>query len=151
MMKKSRLREIIREEIHTSSILLETYEDDLKKLKSMGYSVKDELKSGPYTIVLLTMFEQMYQIALSSNNEEFTSNKSQEQRPTKQSNEEILKAWKQVIVRVKEWLNKYKIIYVGTFNENRAKKYKRILDREGFKTTEIEEKIPGSWIFTIEK
>ena len=143
-----------------NNILLEDFQKDINTIKKMGYNIIDQLKTDNWILFLnkaTSPFnnETFYEIGLTANNSGFIRFEDQMKKPTSFDIQTILKARSQIIPQIKEWIKKYEIIFVGSFNYERILIYKKILNKF-FETSEInempfEEGFPKSWAFKILK
>ncbi len=113
----------------------ESLQDEIDKLIGYGFELVDRCDVGTY-VMLLLKGEGYYQIALTTGDEEFTTFDSQKKRPTTQS--KIVMMSKKLINTVKNWLDTYGDIMVGSFNKKRTLAYWRIFNNYGFVTSDIE-------------
>lgn len=139
-----------------ANILIENLDSEISRLKNMGYELIDRYSSGIYTALLLYNTEEgIYEISLTSNDQEFTTSQSQMKQAPK-SNKTPLASFKDIADKVKEWLGKYGDLVVGSLNQSRTYKYNQILSKLGFKVGKVSHDppsmdFPESWNFTIFK
>lgn len=144
---------IINEEIQT--FYNESLDSEVEKLRNYGYEVVDRYDLNNYSVLLLKIEDtDFYEVSLTSNDEEFTTYNSQITKPTKVDNRTILETYRKIMSKVKQWLNKYSMLHVGSFNQKRTDKYHRLFRGFGFKVTPIFHNPAGSvfpenWMFQI--
>ena len=137
-------------------ILKEDLDNEISKLKAMGYDIVDKYSSGIYTALLLyNPEEDIYEVSLTSNDQEFITFQSQVKKSS-ESDKAPLASFKNIALKVKEWLNKYGDLVVGSLNRARTYKYNQILSKLGFNVGEISHdppsiNFPESWNFIIYK
>jgi hypothetical protein len=118
--------------------LNEGMEDELEKLSEYGYSVVESYTAEPYTMLLLHNTEEdIYEISLTTDEDEFTSFESQISKPPKHKVNYVKKI-KQLVDKLKDWLKEYGDLFVGSFNKERTYKYKRIFSNMGLNVGEIQ-------------
>lgn len=133
--------------------LSEGLEDELEKIKEYGYEVVERYSAEPYNMLLLHNTEEdIYEVSLTTNEDEFTSFESQVSKsPTHKSN--FRQIAKKLINKLKEWLSKYGDLFVGSFNKERTYKYKRIFSNMGLNVGDIQfnsnEDLPDSYDFIV--
>ena len=132
----------------------ENIDDDILKLKKLGYSIIDKQTVGNYTIMLLSLNNNFYEISLTSNGEEFTTSSSQIKKPTMNKSSDILNTYNQFNKIINGWVRKYSPIYVGSFNKERTTKYHNLLKNMGIDVDEIRHddsngEFPESWNFKV--
>ena len=133
--------------------LSEGLEDELEKIKEYGYEVVERYSVEPYNMLLLHNTEEdIYEVSLTTNEEDFTSFESQVSKsPTHKSN--FRKIASKLINKLKEWLSEYGDLFVGSFNKDRTYKYKRIFSNMGLNVGEIQfntnEDLPDSYDFMV--
>ena len=131
---------------------------DVSKLKSFGFEITDSFSFHPYTILLIyDANDDLYQLALSSNDQEFLTFQSQVKQP-QQSAGIPVSSFKALVSKLKDWLDSYGNLMAGSFNKDRAYKYHKLLTKLGFNLDEVSyaekeehHEIPESWNFTIYK
>ena len=139
-----------------ANILIENLDSEISRLKNMGYELIDRHSSGIYTALLLYNTEEgIYEVSLTSNDQEFTTSQSQMKQAPK-SNKTPLASFKDIADKVKEWSGKYGDLVVGSLNQSRTYKYNQILSKLGFKVGKVSYDppsmdFPESWNFTIFK
>lgn len=137
---------------HITNVISEQLNNDLEKLEKTGFKVIEKFVAEPYTMLLL-FNGNFYQVALTTNDDEFTSFESQISKPpTHKSN--FLKIGKKLIDKLKQWSWLYGTLYVGSFNLSRTEKYKRIFNSLGFNIDKIHymkanDVYPESYFFPI--
>jgi hypothetical protein len=121
-----------------SDLMTEMIEDELERLRRAGRTVVDRLYSGPYKIFLLKnevfVYGTEYDVALTSDEEEFTTVHSQRDR---QLGREMMDV-------ARQWTIEYGVIRVGSMNPRKTQKYHSILSAIGFKLSDIEHKLGGT-------
>lgn len=137
---------------HITNVISEQLNNDLEKLEKTGFKVIEKFVAEPYTMLLL-FNGNFYQVALTTNDDEFTSFESQISKPpTHKSN--FLKIGKKLVDKLKQWSWLYGTLYVGSFNLSRTEKYKRIFNSLGFNIDKIHymkanDVYPESYFFPI--
>lgn len=137
---------------HITNVISEQLNKDLEKLENTGFKVIEKFVVEPYTMLLL-FNGNFYQVALTTNDDEFTSFESQISKPpTHKSN--FLKIGKKLIDKLKQWSWLYGTLYVGSFNLSRTEKYKKIFNSIGFNIDKIHymkgnDAYPESYFFPI--
>lgn len=138
------------------STFRESLDSEISRLKSIGYNVVDRYSSGIYTALLLYNTEEnIYEVSLTSNDQEFTTFQSQVKQAPK-SNKTPLASFKDIADKVREWLGKYGDLVVGSLNQARTHKYNQILNKLGFRVGKVSHDppsmdFPESWNFIIFK
>lgn len=146
---------IITEQQFNKLLIMESIENSLNTLLNYGFKIVDKYISNNYTMFLLTLQDtDFYQIALTSNDDDFIDYDSQVKKYSLNSNDIIRKSYRELGNKVKSWVNVYGTIYVGSFNIERTYKYKKLLQNLGLKTSAIhhdesDNQFPESWSFTI--
>jgi hypothetical protein len=182
-MKVSQLRQLIKEEVRSvlydhlpqnrvfesyfegqqSKLRLnirESIDSELEKIKEFGYEEVERFTTPPYTLMLLhNTQENIYEISLTTDEEDFTTFDSQIKRRPKYDQGDggvnFMAASGELISKVREWLKKYGDLFVGSFNERRTNKYHRIFSSLKFTLTKIQYNdnielgLPSSWDFKI--
>lgn len=133
------------------AILLENLESEKKFLEDNDYEWIDDVQLGNYLLFLIKSAEGNYEVGITSFDEEFTSFQAQEKRPAKDS---LHKHLKTILSTLTHWLNRYKLLFVGSFNKERTELYYRVFSKM-FKCSVVEycppeHGLPESWNFTIE-
>jgi hypothetical protein len=102
----------------------------------MGNKIIESYSKYGYD-VFLTHWEQfdIYQIAIQQNGRDFTDINQQFEKKKLKTFPKLYGIY-ELIKLIKEWKHKYKPIYIGTPNEERSKKYFRILSAFGFNLKE---------------
>lgn len=142
--------------VKSTNLLRESLDSEISKLKAMGYEVVDRYTSGVYTAVLLyNTEEEIYEVSLTSNDQEFTTFQSQVKRAS-QSDKTPLASFRDIADKVREWLNRYGDLVVGSLNQARTYKYHQILSKLGFNVGKVTHDppsmdFPDSWNFIIHK
>jgi hypothetical protein len=131
-----------------SSLVIEMIEDELERLRRAGRIVVDRLYSGPYKIFLLKNeffgYGTNYDVALTSDEEEFTTVHSQRDRKLGREMMDIARNWRKISNKLKQWTIEYGQIRVGSMNPRKTQKYHSILSAIGFNLSEIEQKLGGT-------
>jgi hypothetical protein len=136
------------QEILLELLLLAT---DKERLRQYGEEIIDEFKEGSYTLILTkNRYSEYYQVGLTSDEQEFTTSSSQIKKPTDKSTGEIIQTWGRIAKKLKQWVDTYEKIAVGSFNRVRTAKYRRILKNFGLDVSEIYELSHGD-VFYIYK
>jgi hypothetical protein len=126
--------------------LAEAWEDEMNTLKGYGMEVIEQFNSSPYNMLLIK-FGHTYQIALTTNEGDFSSFEAQVSKPpTHKSN--FMKIGKELVVKLEEWLSNYGDLFVGSYNKNRTNKYHRIFSRMGLKIGDIDSADFGNGIIS---
>ncbi len=131
----------------------ESLQDEIEKLSGFGVNVVDRCDVGPYVMLLLHNTEEdIYEVSLTTGEEEFTTFSSQVKRPTTQEN--IVPHMRKLIEKVGQWLSEYGDLVVGSLNKSRTGVYSRIFKNAGFNLSEIEvtpadDNFPESYNFTV--
>jgi hypothetical protein len=133
--------------------LSEGLEDELEKIKEYGYEVVERYSVEPYNMLLLHNTEEdIYEVSLTTNEEDFTSFESQISKPPAHKSN-FRKIASKLINKLKEWLSEYGDLFVGSFNKDRTYKYKRIFSNMGLNVGEIQfntnEDLPDSYDFMV--
>jgi len=133
--------------------LSEGLEDELEKIKEYGYEVVERYSVEPYNMLLLhNTDEDIYEVSLTTNEDEFTSFEAQISKPPKHKSN-FRKIASKLINKLKEWLSEYGNLFVGSFNKERTFKYKRIFSNMGLNVGEIQfnknEDLPDSYDFMV--
>jgi hypothetical protein len=124
------------EKLFNSGIIMESLDDSIiDKLSDYGYKVVDRFDTGEYTMLLLKANDDFYEISLTSKGQDFTTYSSQIKK-SPDSNSGVREREK-LLMKVRDWLNIQSPIMVGTFNNQRAHTYNRILKRAGFNVGEV--------------
>ena len=153
----NKVKSIITEEINDlnskQSILYETFESEMQKLKSFGYELIDKYIINNYIVFLLRL-NDIYEIGLTTNENDFTTYGSQIKKPTEENPRTARSSANKIIDIVKKWIQKYPDIQVGSLNKNRTTKYYILFKKFGFNTSDIEynqgyDMFPESWNFKI--
>jgi hypothetical protein len=114
-----------------TDILLEMIEDELRKLRSMGMEDIDRIDAGPYKMFLLKNqtfhYDSLYDVALTSDDEDFTTPHAQRDRPIGHQMIDIARNWKRLSNKLRQWSIEYGDLRVGSMNRNKTAKYRRIL------------------------
>jgi hypothetical protein len=119
---------------------------DLERLQRYGEEIIEEFEEGPYTLILTkNIHHNMYQIGLTSNEQEFTTSQSQEKKLTDKSVRVVLQSWSRISRKVREWLDKYGEINVGSFNVPRTHKYRRMLSNFGIDCGDVQTNSHGAF------
>lgn len=105
--------------------ILESYQDDIRTLLSYGGKLAEEETVGEYTIALL-LLESEYHVALTRNNQSFMYAISQYK---KSETNDLLKYRKKIETILRDWIRKYNVIEIGSFNHERTLLYKRVFSR----------------------
>jgi hypothetical protein len=140
--------------IRLIDLLRESLDNEIFKLKAIGYEIIDKYTSGIYTAFLLyDPKEDVYEIALTSNDQEFTTFQSQIKKSPQDSKTSVI-SFKDIVFKIKEWLDKYGDLVVGSLNKNRTYKYHQLLKKFGFNVGDISHDkpttyFPESWNFNI--
>ena len=150
---------IISETIANKRFLNEDFNSEINKLKKFGYVLIEKREVNNYILFLVKEPEEgAYEIGITSNNKDFTTQSSQQKIRGGGDGKEfsIAKGFRLVI---SDWLNKYNPIYVGSLNKNKTNKYHNIISRLGFNVGQIDydkpvivdgsEVFPESWNFII--
>lgn len=137
-----------------ASIINESVSDEIERLISYGYEQVERFTFGSYDMILLKG-HGIYEVALSSDDSDFTTFDSQVK---KQTNKDLLSVnivYKKLVEKLKEWIDTYGEMYVGSFNKHRAYKYKQLLSSLGLSTSDVEfcedESWFDSWNFIVSK
>jgi len=152
---ESQLKYILRDE-NLLLYLNETIEDETKKLKEWGYEVVNTYKVNNYTMFLLhNKEEDFYEISLTSNDDDFTTYDNQIKKKSV-NNGVMISSFNLMADRIKEWINRYGILVIGSLNKDRTYKYHKILSSLGFRTTPVkynvgDEHFPDFWDFNIDR
>jgi len=136
------------------NIIQELLDSEVAKLHEFGYTIVDRFDLGPYTMLLLHNEEEdIYEVSLTTEDEEFTTYDSQVTKlPTHSSN--FLKIGKLMVRKVNEWLSLYGDLTVGSLNKERTFKYHRIFHRLGINVGDVEhtppdDNFPDSFNFIV--
>ena len=116
--------------------IYESIDDEIAKLDGYGYKVIDRLDAGPY--IMLLLYDDMYniyEISLTTGDEEFTTFDSQIKRPTTQT--KGFWAFKILMPKVWEWVDKYGKLMVGSMNRSRTFVYARLFKNAGFDISDV--------------
>lgn len=138
----------------------ESIDSELEKIEEFGYEEVERFTTPPYTLMLLhNTQEDIYEISLTTDEEDFTTFDSQIKRKPKYDQGDggvnFRASSDKLISKVSEWLEKYGDLFVGSFNESRTYKYHRIFSGLGFNLTDIQYNsneeigLSPSWDFTI--
>ncbi len=155
---KPYFKDFVNETIH-NNLIKEDFDTEINHLKNYGYKLIDKRVINKYILFLVKEpHKGLYEIGITSNNRDFTTPQSQEKIPGVGGGDEFSTA-KEFKKTIKDWLNKYSPIYVGSLNKNKTLKYYNILSRLGFNVGRIEhnnsifvdgnEVFPESWNFII--
>jgi hypothetical protein len=121
---------------------------DLERLNRYGEDIIEEYEEGPYTLVLTRNRHNGYhQVGLTSNEQEFTTQSSQQKRATDKSMGLIIQVWGRVAKKLQEWNGTYGRLAVGSFNKERTEKYRRILHNFGFEVGPLTDQSGGNYFF----
>jgi hypothetical protein len=136
-------------------ILKESVESELKKLEKFGYKKIDLKSIGNYTLVLLHNEDTgEYEVALTSFDQEFTTSSSQKKKKPA-SSKEVLPVWRNITEQLNKWIDRYKVLTVGSFNKQRVYVYLSLLSGLGLNVGPIThssaDELPDSWNFQISK
>jgi hypothetical protein len=139
-----------------SSILNEMVEDELNRLRSMGRMPVDKIETGPYKVFLLknmnpSAWRANYDIALTSDEEDFTTAYAQQNRRTNKEMVEIINSWKNIKLKINDWVNEHGEIRIGSMNPRKTEKYFRILSKSNFKVTNIDDLMGGTFFMVSPK
>ena len=105
---------------------------DLERLKQHGEEIVEEFQEGPFTLILTkNIHHNTYQVGLTSDEQEFTSPESQTKKLTNQSTRTIIQSWGRISRKIKEWLERFGMIHIGSMNKSKTHKYHRILSNFG--------------------
>lgn len=119
---------------------------DLERINQNGEDLVEEVEIGPFILILTRNKETgNYQVGLTTSNKEFTTIDSQQDVETEKSQTDIIQSWKKITNKIKEWVDKFSLLFVGSFNHNKVKKYHKILSRFGLNTSGISSVTQGSW------
>ena len=124
--------------------ILEGWEDEMSKLRSYGMKVVETHSSGPYNMLLIAGMG-MFQVALTTNEEEFTTFDAQISKPPKQISN-FRKIAIELVTVVEGWLSKYGELFVGSYNKERTNKYHRIFTSMGLDIEPIKARDFGNGI-----
>ncbi len=131
-----------------SDLMTEMIEDELERLRRAGRTVVDRLYSGPYKIFLLKnevfVYGTEYDVALTSDEEEFTTVHSQRDRQLGREMMDVARNWRKIANKLRQWTIEYGVIRVGSMNPRKTQKYHSILSAIGFKLSDIEHKLGGT-------
>ena len=109
----------------------------IRTLEQQGYYVVDKCIAGDYTMLLIHFKAgNMYEIALTSFDQDFLTPQSQEKRPMIKF--PPLSLVPKMKKKLKEWLNISPKISVGSMNKTRTIVYRRILKTLGFKVSDVQ-------------
>jgi len=130
----------------------ESLEDEIEKLNEFGYEVIDMYRFSSYIMLLLKSESGEFEVSLTTGDDEFTTFDSQKKKPTKETKSVSIS--KKLINKIKEWLDSYGDLIVGSLNKKRTGVYWRIFNNLGFKTSEIEitppdDNFPESYNFKL--
>jgi hypothetical protein len=139
-----------------SSIINEMVEDELNRLRSVGRIPIDKIETGPYKVFLLKNinaagWQANYDIALTSDEEDFTSVSAQQDKKTNKEIVEIINSWKNIKIKINDWVDEYGEIRIGSMNEKKTQKYFRILSKSNFKVTNINHLMGGTFFMVSPK
>lgn len=126
-------------------------EDELERLRNAGRELVDRLDAGPYKIFLLKnafSYGSDYDIALTSDEEDFTSVYSQRDRKIGRDMQDIARNWKKISNKVRQWTIEYGPVRVGSMNSKKTEKYRNILSTIGLNVGEIKNQLGGT-AFTV--
>ena len=124
---------------------------DIERMKQHGDELIEELNFGPFILVLThNKIQGYYQVGLTSTDKEFTTPDSQKDLKSDKSQNDIIKAWKQIVNKIQDWVNTYGLLFIGSFNHGKVKKYHKILNTFGINVGDINTGHMGSW-FNIKK
>jgi hypothetical protein len=115
--------------------LTEAWDDEMRKLKNYGMEVVEQFNSGPYNMLLIKMGD-IHQIALTTNEGEFTSFEAQVSKPSTQKSN-FMRIGRELVEKLEEWLSEYGDLFVGSYNEERTNKYHRIFSKMGLNIGDI--------------
>lgn len=105
---------------------------DLRNIEMYGGKIVDEIESGPYSMALIIFPSGEYQIGLTSFDNNFTTPEHQRDNKNLLRNKKKIKQNFNVVVdKIREWLNKYKRIRIGSFNIRKVKRYYELLKSAG--------------------
>ena len=94
-----------------NDILLEMIEDELRKLRSMGMEDIDRIDAGPYKMFLLKNqtfhYDSLYDVALTSDEEDFTTPHAQRDRAIGHQMIDIARNWKRLSNKLRQWSIEY--------------------------------------------
>lgn len=136
-------------------LLQESLDTEIAKLKEFGYEVVEKYEISPYTMLLLHNTEEdIYEISLTTGEDDFTTFDAQVKKtPSHQSNFKAIA--NELVEKVKEWLETYGDLFVGSFNKARTYRYHSIFKKMGLKVGEIgfyeNENLPDSYDFKVYK
>ena len=135
-------------------LLREGIEQEIIKLKKIGYSVIDKTIIGNYTMLLLyNEDDDLYEISLTSFDYDFTTFDSQIKKSSN-NRTDLLQNLKKIKDKINEWLKIHSPLLIGTLNKSRALKYNAILSKLGFVVSKVkynppDDNFPDFWDFTI--
>ena len=101
---------------------------DIERMRQHGDELIEELNFGPFVLILTqNKIQNYYQVGLTTTDKEFTTSDSQKDVKSDKSQSDIIKAWKQIVNKIQEWVNMYNVLFIGSFNHGKVKKYHKIL------------------------
>lgn len=147
-MKKFLFEEV--KKIVRKIVINEDYEADLRRAESLGFQLVEEKNIDEYKLFLVDISSLMpgYQIGLTSLDQAFFEPQSQTKTKSIASGKGQLSIVRRMKEIVSEWSTNYQPLYAGTYNQQRAYRYKSILEKLGFNIGEIRN-MYGSYVFRI--
>jgi hypothetical protein len=133
--------------VNFTDILNEMVQDELERLRNAGRELVDRLDAGPYKIFLLKnafTYGSDYDIALTSDEEDFTSTYSQRDRKIGREMQDIARNWKRISNKVRQWTIEYGPVRVGSMNPRKTQKYRNILASIGLNVGEVQNQLGGT-------
>ena len=136
--------------------LSSNFTTEIAHMEAEGYSLVDQKSIGDYTIFLLQSInprnnKPVYQLGLTALDNMFSTPESQQKiQPNYPLKFSLLK---DLINAIKEWMNQYPVMFVGSLNQAKTTKYHHILSKF-FHTSNIinqkaTKKHPEAWYFSI--
>lgn len=102
---------------------------DLGKIEKAGGKMVDSVKIGIYELALFK-FDWGLTISLTSNDKEYLVPQGMDKIATSSSIRDIIPIMRQFVEKIKEWIDKYGEINIGSANEKKAQFYFKLFEKE---------------------
>jgi len=120
------------------AIILETLEDDLRLIERMGYRKIEEATAGIYKLILLR-FRGVNMVLLTSHNNPVLTADNQTYKNPSFDIKQVVSAKNALKNIFLNWIEKYNVIHVGSFNREKILSYKSLIEKlNRFTVGEIE-------------
>jgi len=131
-------------------ILKEMVQDQLDRLSEMGRILIDRFDIGPYKLFLLKNnfgWGADYDIALTSDENDFMSHQAQSHRKTDKEMSEIFHSYNEMKKKIEEWVDTYGEIRIGSMNDKKTRRYHRLLSNSKYKISDMDKKFGGTFFY----